>query len=241
MADRDKSLVISCRPGVFQEDCRAVRGRIHTCAGARARVREVLPPDSRVEQQGCPADHDRDADGIPDRCDTCPFEPGMVWDDFPSIDGCPTGVFHSLVREPEGTILRISYQPNSHEPPQAGFDELLGVLEDTSIDSIALVGHAARSERDPGALALRRARRMADALVARGVRARMVTYAASTDASAIDVAVLSRNGQEELRWMGDRLEHVRAAAARAAKERARSQPSPCGRMPGTRTPPPPTQ
>jgi hypothetical protein len=95
------------------------------------------PLATAAERPTCPADPDGDADGISDRCDACPFEPGMIWDDYPSIDGCATSTFHSLTREPEGG--------------------------------------------DP----------------------------------------------------------ARGAAARAAKERAQREASPCGRLPGARTPPPP--
>ncbi|MDI3288771.1 hypothetical protein [Polyangium sp. 15x6] len=65
-------------------------------------VEDASPePPAKNAPQVCPTEPDGDADGIPDRCDACPVEPGMIWDDYPGIDGCPTAVFHSLVRGPE--------------------------------------------------------------------------------------------------------------------------------------------
>jgi hypothetical protein len=76
--------------------------------GAGSPLPEETPPaaapplaPSEAAPRGCPDDPDRDHDGVPDRCDACPMEPGMLWDDFPIVDGCSSGPFHHIVRDVE--------------------------------------------------------------------------------------------------------------------------------------------
>lgn len=181
---------------------------------------------------------DGDGDGIPDRCDACPGERGALWDDFPSIDGCATGTFHSLVRESEGTVLEISFPPGSSDLP-AG-DELARVIaavRDSGADSLAVVGRAGPAEPRPHDLARARARRLSEALRAGGVQASVTLDTDPAASPSVQIAVLSRRGEEELRRVDGRFEHVRAAAARERRERARGAPSPCGRAAGGPIPP----
>lgn len=179
------------------------------------------------------ADPDTDGDGIPDRCDACPREPGMAWDSFPVIDGCSTADFHRLAREPQGQVLNISYSVGSTAPPpREDLARVLEILTHPSVDSIAVVGRASPSEPRSAALARERARRMEEALRAGGVTAEMTRLAATGERPGVEIGVLSSDHGEVLRFVDDHFEHVDLAAWRERRKKAEAAPSPCGRLPG---------
>lgn len=212
-----------------------------TGAPARAAEPPVAAPiaegTATHEEDAPPDEPDSDSDGIPDRCDACPQAPGQWWDEYPSIDGCPTAELHALVREPEGQAVTIVYALGSTQPrPASELEEVIEPLKAADIDSIAVVGRADPAEKNAQALAVERAHRLSALLVAQGVRAKITELTYLGDAPAVDVGVLSRNGQEEMRFSNGDLQHVRAAEARERMRRARTAPSPCGRMPGSPRP-----
>jgi hypothetical protein len=200
------------------------------------------PPLPATSSPAPPADPDTDADGIPDRCDACPLAGGQLWDGYPILDGCSTGPFHALVREPEGTILRISFRPGSSEPPPAAdIAAAIQVFKADGVQAIGVVGLATASEAKADELARERARRLIALLKAEGVKADITVYTMhplTPRRSAVDLAVLVRDSQPELRWTDGRFEHVQAAAARERKAQAQGVPSPCGRVSGAPLPPP---
>ena len=179
------------------------------------------------------ADPDTDGDGIPDRCDACPRQPGMSWDGFPVIDGCSTGEFHSLVREPQGQVLNIVYSDGAAAPPPRGdLARVVEILARPSVDSILVVGRARPAEPRHDALARERARRMVEALKAGGVTAEMTWIAAIGTLPGVEIGVLSSDGKEVLRFVDSHFEHVGLAAWRERRKKAEGAPSPCGRLPG---------
>jgi hypothetical protein len=205
------------------------------------------PPTTPAGQPPLPTggeEPDRDGDRIPDRCDACPLEPGPLWDDYPVIDGCPSAALHSLVREPEARTLVLGQPPDGIDVSAARTLDLAGALGDGPPDVIACMGVTTAAERGGEALALARAGSLIELLAPRFPGSRFVARAIVGGAPAVEIAIVSRGGHEELRWSGSRYEHVGAAAARARRAEAQGKPSPCGRTPGapagsSARPPPP--
>jgi hypothetical protein len=144
-----------------------------------------------------------------------------LWDEYPVIDGCASGALHSLVREPQAQLLVLAQPPDAIAVAPARVVDLAGALGDEPIDVIACTGVTTAAERGGEALALGRARGLIEVLAPRFRASRFVVTARVGDAPAIEIAVVSRGGHEELRWSGSGYEHVLAAAARARLAEAR--------------------
>lgn len=129
-------------------------------------AREAPRPAVEADAGPC-VEPDRDGDGVVDVCDACPDEPG------PRPDGCP----HLVVVE--SSEIRITptllFSANSVTMPPSGIpllDEIAAVLRDhPEILVVEVRGHASVGERNPSALARRRAEAARSYLTAHGVEA----------------------------------------------------------------------
>jgi outer membrane protein OmpA-like peptidoglycan-associated protein len=117
---------------------------------------------------------DRDGDGIPDSKDACPDEPGARSDEA-SRDGCPQKV------RLESSSLRVLEQVHFERDGDAllpasapMLDEVTRLLVQHPEIELEIEGHATADEKEPWVLAARRAGAVRAALVARGVKTRLV-------------------------------------------------------------------
>ena len=120
--------------------------------------------DGFEDDDGCP-DLDDDRDGIADVCDRCPREPGEP------PDGCPRKVTIEV------QTIRIVMHPQFGRgsdliKPESMpiLDEVANVLKaNPQIELLSVVGHSSLDEGKGTGLSERRAQRVRDALVSRGV------------------------------------------------------------------------
>lgn len=213
--------VVACRPPVEADPIEQ--------ASASAPAPTVQSASADVSQD-IGSEPDADRDGIPDRCDACPNEPGMLWDDYPVIDGCNTGAFHGLVRVPSPEVIEIAYATKSAQEPAADtVGALAATLSNPSITSLLIVAHATSDEPQAEKLATQRANRLAELLGKKGVKATIVTHGSIGPKRTVEVVVAARDNREEVRWENGVFTHVRTALVQAKKDDAVGKPSPCGR------------
>jgi outer membrane protein OmpA-like peptidoglycan-associated protein len=173
------------QPGSAGASERVQRGSLDsaefpTGSGSGGISSSVQPPHTDSAQQPgaagdqhhrLPADgYDSDSDGVPDARDRCPDTPGIDLPDSMRA-GCPP--------RPRPTVLppaeiefrgRIQFDSGTSTLPPAAtsvLDELARALGSHGEIALEIIGHTDSSE--PEDLALMRARRVLDALVARGV------------------------------------------------------------------------
>jgi len=124
------------------------------------------PRGARVDRSGCPLDSDKD--GVPDGLDDCPeTEPGLVVDRF----GC---VKILGLNVPE--MIDIRYRANSFEIDpysKQKLDSIAKVLKEASTVMVTIYGYTDKtgSDADNKKLSQKRANRIRDYLVSRGVGA----------------------------------------------------------------------
>jgi outer membrane protein OmpA-like peptidoglycan-associated protein len=163
---------------------------------------------------------DRDGDGIPDSKDACPDEPGGPSDEA-SRDGCP-----QKVRIIESSNLRVLEQVHferdgdtlaSAAAPM--LDEVARLLVQHPEIELEIEGHATADEKEPWVLGARRAGAVRAALVARGVKARLVVQSFGDTRPISDAAgeagrsrnrrvefhILPQTGENEKTRNGERL------------------------------------
>jgi outer membrane protein OmpA-like peptidoglycan-associated protein len=148
---------------------------------------DVEDRDGWEDADGCP-DPDNDGDRIVDACDLCPDYP-ETYNGGCDEDGCPD---HGHICIEESSIRILEYiffrrgsatvQPQSLPILDAVADVMRG---NPQITLVAIIGHADAHERQPEALARRRAEAVLEALVSRGAqRERFVVELGSAEAVA---------------------------------------------------------
>lgn len=196
----------------------------------------AAPLSSAAVSEQPAAEPDADEDGIPDRCDACPNEPGVLWNELPVIDGCNTGSFHNLTRVPSVEVIEIAYAKSADEPAADTVAALAGTLSDKAISSVLVVAHATQDEPHADKLAHRRAAKLAELLAKKGVKAKIVPHGTVGPKRVVEVVVAGRNDREEVQWQDGVFRHVGTAAAQIRKDQATGKPSPCGREPNAPLP-----
>lgn len=138
----------------------------------------ATPQPELVADAGPCVEPDRDGDGVVDVCDACPDESG------PRPDGCP----HRIIIESQEIRITspLFFPVNSATVTPPGrpiLDEIAAVLRDhPEIRVVDVRGHASVGERDPSALARRRAEAAMAYLTEHGVEApRLVAHGYGVD------------------------------------------------------------
>lgn len=110
---------------------------------------------------------DQDRDGIPDRDDKCPAEPGRPPDGCPRVDPVPAGGIGTRI-EP-----KIFFRARSAEieaPARPILDEIAALLRARpDIARITILGHVSRDESTTPQLGQARADAVRTALITRGI------------------------------------------------------------------------
>jgi outer membrane protein OmpA-like peptidoglycan-associated protein len=166
----------------------------------------VEDADGFEDADGCP-DPDDDQDRILDVCDRCPRE-AEVYNGHCDEDGCPDRGMVLLVEEGIQVLDRVGFARSS---ARLGDDAapLLDAVATTivhnpQIEVIAVIGHAARGEREREALARARAEAVQAALLLRGLDPERVVVEISLDPEAPGDALRGRAVGFEVRRMDGR-------------------------------------
>jgi OOP family OmpA-OmpF porin len=132
--------------------------------------REPEDKDGIDDADGCP-EEDADGDGIADMLDGCPKEPGAPRSP-PNQNGCP---YVDRFEPPDIVLIpRVAFGFGDATAVDASGLAVLDQIADTlaehpEIMKVEIQGDASPDEPDPNGLSERRAKRVMEALVARGV------------------------------------------------------------------------
>jgi outer membrane protein OmpA-like peptidoglycan-associated protein len=143
--------------------------------------------DGLADDDGCP-EEDADGDGAPDATDRCPTVPGIALAPRPDCTGCPScedaprpqprpEPVAELPRTLPERVYFDTARARLRSSDEAALQRVARFLEENPTATVQVEGHADLRGNEPNNVALsqRRARRVVDWLVARGVpRSRIV-------------------------------------------------------------------